>query len=413
MADWSARIALLFFVLFLLTLFFHRVSIPQINFLIPARHVDFLMGFTTPKLEWSIGPIPQLSTPNAMQLLGVAIAAASVAVALGMAALVSIWREGHKGVGNATIGVFVGLVMLALPLKSLPSLLTLPRIHEVSTDTEHAPAFHVLARKRGGADANAVPYQSSTAALQIAAYPDIKPLIINRPVDEGYGIARAAAMRLWGKKTEKTEKKEKTEKTEKTDAKDAKDEKDEKEEKEKKDTQTVLEADQPPEGMLPGKIEATARSLIFGITDDVVIRIAGNDRETRIDVHASSRYGEHDLGRNAEHVREFFSEVKTRISELEKAERTKLAFAARELRVKKAQAEKLAADKERVRKEKAARRAAIERQRASSAQSNSGGPGISQSPSQSSYQGDQARSRRPRQQDSQPSLRKFWESLTR
>ncbi|NJR43180.1 MAG: hypothetical protein HC767_11525 [Akkermansiaceae bacterium] len=108
-AVWSQRIALLFFVLFAITFGLHRVG--------------------------------QLPTPVAMKLFGLALVGAVISAGLGLAALGGIWREGYKGAGKAASGILFGVLMLAAPLWSLPNLLALPRLHEVSTDLSRPPAF--------------------------------------------------------------------------------------------------------------------------------------------------------------------------------------------------------------------------------------------------------------------------------
>ena len=61
--------------------------------------------------------------------------------------------------------------------------------------------------------------------------------------------------------------------------------------------------------------------MIMGYTDDALIRVTGDDAHAFIDVRSVSRYGMHDLGANAGHIRELFAEVK---SALEKGEKTGL-----------------------------------------------------------------------------------------
>jgi hypothetical protein len=78
---------------------------------------------------------------------------------------------------------------------------------------------------------------------------------------------------------------------------------------------------EPPDGDQPGRIEATNRTMIMGYTDDALIRVTGDDAHAFIDVRSVSRYGMHDLGANAGHIRELFAEVK---SALEKGEKTGL-----------------------------------------------------------------------------------------
>ena len=376
-AEWSARIALLFLLLFLLTLAFHRFGVPNLT-------LEF-QPYAIPKVGVSL-PLPalgldantpsrQLSTPAAMKLLGVAVAGAALAVGLAIAAFVSVWREGYNGVGDAFVGLFFGMLMLAMPLWSLPSLLTLPRIHEVSTDTERPPAFDRLAAARHGITTNPAAFQRDDAALQRDAYPDIKPLPVNRPLEDAFGAVRDAVKTLKWK----------------------------------------VVSEQPPSATQAGMIEATDRTLIFGFTDDVVIRVTGSAREAQVDVRSSSRHGDHDLGRNAQRVRTLFSEVKTRLNELDKAERLERAVELREKRVKKALEEKRvkeAAEKERQRREKIAARRAMERQQQSSTgMSGSRGPDTSQNRSQSAIQDEPAQNRRRQQAGKTQGLRKFWELL--
>jgi uncharacterized protein (DUF1499 family) len=350
---------------------------PRFEIVIPSYDVNWwFLHFTTPELRQFVGPIKQISTPTAMKLLGVAITAAVVAVGLGMAAFVSIWREGQTGAGNASIGVLVGAAMLAMPLISLPNLLILPRLYEVSTDTVKPPGFQALNVRRRVIGANPVGFQRKWAALQAAAYPDIKPLTIRRPPAEAYAVVQKAVERLsWH----------------------------------------VVGTSKPPTSAQSGKIEATARSLIFGLTDDLVIRIAARGRfDTRVDVRSSSRYGEHDLGRNAEHIRDFYAEVKTRLGEIEKKERLARALAIRRIRVKEALARKKAAEKERLRKERAERRAAARaRRRAEIERANRAARDESRSRSRPSYRDDQEQRRRRRSRGSRPGLRRFWERLLR
>jgi uncharacterized protein (DUF1499 family) len=263
-ALWSQRTALAFFLLFAITFGLHRFGMIQ--------------------------------TPVAMKLFGVAVAGALLAVALGLVSLVTIWREGYTGAGRAVSGVVLATLMLALPLWSLPNLLALPRIHEVTTDLERPPAFQKLAMVRTGEGVNPAAYQRAESTLQIKAYPDIKPLPVNRPMADTYSAVRDAVKNL--------------------------------------DWHVV--AEQPPGDGRSGMIEAVDRSRIFGFTDDIVIRVSGAGRDAKVDVRSSSRHGQHDLGRNAERVRELFTEVKTRLAEVEKNETMEKTVAAREQRVQKA-----------------------------------------------------------------------------
>jgi len=343
-AVWSQRIALMFLLLFAITFTLHRVG--------------------------------QLPTPVAMKFFGAALIGAVIAVGLGFIALAGIWREGYTGAGKAVMGLAFGALVLAGPLWSLPSLLALPRIHEVSTDVDSPPPFQRLAAQRKEGGGNPAEYQRQEAALQAAAYPDIKPLPVNRPTEDTYSAVREAVKTLnW-----------------------------------------TIVAENPPLAGKTGSIEATDRSKIFGFTDDVVIRVAGVGRNARVDVRSSSRHGDHDLGRNAQRVRVLFSEVKTRLGELEKTEMMEKAVALREMRTKKAlekkEREREVAEKEERRRQQV-RAAAISRERQISSNETAIQAGAQQSRVLSPPGAPNVRAQNTQPQRARPpqGFRKFWELL--
>ncbi len=57
------------------------------------------------------------------------------------------------------------------------------------------------------------------------------------------------------------------------------------------------------------RVEATARTLMFGFKDDVVIRITPAENGSRIDVRSVSRVGRSDLGANAKRIRKFLKSL--------------------------------------------------------------------------------------------------------
>ena len=230
-----------------------------------------------------------LPTPLALKVLGGAVAVAMISLTLAAAALVNIWNEGSTGAGRASFAMFLSLLLLAVPLWSLPNLLNLPRLYDVTTDTASPPAFDRIAKIRQG-QANAVHYEPSFGSLQKAAYPDIKPLVVARPLTDVYSAVRETIKGLNWK---------------------------------------VID-ERPPEGAKTGYIEAVDRTWIFGFTDDVAIRITGSPKAAKIDIRSSSRFGQHDLGRNAQRIRRFMTEVKARLAEIERGERMERLVASRE-----------------------------------------------------------------------------------
>jgi uncharacterized protein (DUF1499 family) len=230
-----------------------------------------------------------LPAPLALKISGGAVAAAIVSLTLAAAALVTIWNEGHLGAGRASFAMFLSMLVLAVPLWSLPDLLRLPRLYEVTTDIGSPPAFDRIGKIRQG-QANPVRYESSFGPLQVTAYPDIKPLYISRPIIDVYSAVREVVKSLNWK---------------------------------------VID-EQSPENAKTGYIEAVDRTFIFGFTDDVAIRITGSPKTAKIDIRSSSRFGQHDLGRNAKRIRRFMTEVKARLAEVDRAERMERLAASRE-----------------------------------------------------------------------------------
>ncbi|MEZ5855933.1 MAG: DUF1499 domain-containing protein [Hyphomicrobiaceae bacterium] len=216
-----------------------------------------------------------LGTPVALNLFLAALAGGVVAILLGLAAFVAIWRDGRQGAWRAAIGIGLGLAIIAWPVALIPLYKKSPAIHDITTDTESPPAFAALAAERP-AGANAVAYAGAkTAKLQLAAYPDIKPLFVQRSASEAWEIMGETLRGLrW----------------------------------------RVVALKEPRGTGRPGIYEAVDRTLILGFSDDVAVRIDGNERSARVDVRSASRYGQHDFGRNAQRVRRLLKAFEARLA---------------------------------------------------------------------------------------------------
>ena len=222
-----------------------------------------------------------LGAKVATNLLGVSAFGGLMALILAAIALIRIWRQGLLGGGHAVAGIAIGVLLLGGPLLYLPALLTLPKINDISTDLHSPPEFESIASLRGE-DANPITYPGiAVSELQVEAYPDIRPMVLERSAEETFDLVHEAVTRL--------------------------------------DWQIVTS--RKPDARGQGLIEAVSRTLVMGFADDIVIRVAAGTGEARIDVRSASRYGEHDFGANARRIRKLFTEVK---AGLEKGERLAL-----------------------------------------------------------------------------------------
>lgn len=214
-----------------------------------------------------------LPTPIAENLVGVAFAGAGLSLLMAVAATAGIWRTGRPGTARVVFATLISLALILWPAIFLPKYEGLPNINDVTTDTANPPPFEQIAKLRP-VDANPAQYPGAAfAEKQLAAYPDIRPIEIDRPADEVFGLAGEAVKRL---------------------------------------KMEVVHQEAPDlDTGRPGIIEIADRTLILGLQDDVAIRVAGDGQRSRLDIRSASRFGGHDLGRNADRVRHLLKEVVT------------------------------------------------------------------------------------------------------
>lgn len=228
-----------------------------------------------------------LSSAAAVNLIGVSMVGLAIAVVIGVVSLIRIWFGGQTGAANDFAAIIVGLIGLALPAFFLSKAFMLPELNDVQTSPNDPVQFTVLLEQRPR-DANPLGRQSpENAQLQAEAYPDIGPIDVDRSATAVFTVVNEAVNRLgWN----------------------------------------VVVNETPGESGI-GRIEATDSTLIMGFTDDVAVRVKGDDASAVIDIRSASRYGTHDSGTNAERIRAFYEEVNTA---LEKGEKTVLEQTAAE-----------------------------------------------------------------------------------
>lgn len=216
-----------------------------------------------------------LPTPLALSIAGTAFALAALVVVMAAIAGLDIWITGRQGTARVVVALAVALGLLAMPAMAWIASRDWPTLADVSTDIARAPEFAALVSARG-ADANPLIYpKESVGPLQTASYPDIKTLAVPRTPDDTFEVVLQALTKLKMKPTAETP-----------------------------------PAD-APDG--EGRIELSDRTLILGFRDDVVIRVAGDDTSSRVDVRSASRYGRNDFGRNAARVRMILKEIVGRL----------------------------------------------------------------------------------------------------
>lgn len=163
------------------------------------------------------------------------------------------------------VALVLGLGVAFVPWNGMRQAKKVPPIHDISTDTTHAPALVAILPLRAAAP-NAATYGGPEIAEQQAkAYPDIGPYITGTaPALEFDHALKIAHSMGW-----------------------------------------VIVASDPASG----RIEATATTPWFGFRDDVVIRIEPAAGGSRVDIRSVSRVGQSDVGTNARRIRAFMQKL--------------------------------------------------------------------------------------------------------
>lgn len=218
--------------------------------------------------------LTMIETPVAMTIAAAVILGAMLSVVMATIAGLDIWVTGRQGAARVVCGALVALALLAVPTGIWMVSWSWPALSDVSTDVNEAPEFTEAKLTRDAA-ANSIEYPGArTADLQRKSYPDLRTLVLPRAVDESYELVLQALTKL--------------------------------------KYHTTLEVPPDDEESAPGFIEFSDRSLILGLPDDVVVRVLGDEKSSRVDVRSASRYGQNDLGRNAERVRGLLKEITAR-----------------------------------------------------------------------------------------------------
>jgi fatty-acyl-CoA synthase len=247
-----------------------------VSLLVPVYFVAAGLGSKFGLWPWQFG----LGTMVAQWGLWVCVAAAGLAViALGFA----LFAPGTGGRVGPVVLTLVALLIPALAVGRLAGFRTtvgeLPPIHDTQTDWTAPIAFSDALMALRGPDANpvladpTVPEAAAgrwplaagkrVAAIQEERYADIRPILVQAPVDVAIAAVELALDQAGG---------------------------------------TLLLT--PPAPAPGGEArEASFTSFWFGFTDDVHVRVLPQGEGARIDIRSVSRVGLSDIGANAVRVK--------------------------------------------------------------------------------------------------------------
>lgn len=240
----------------------------------------------------------QISPPQAYWLMGGGLVLLLLSLVLGVHAFFDLWYSGRKG-GKATLRGLLMTMLMLLPYLWFGYLgIVRPPVSDVSTDTVSPPAFRDAARLREQNRAlgmnTLANYDEFHAETIRASYPGLASRRYNAGAERVLGAVRALiADRSWqlvsvyGLPSDSPA------------------------EESEEEVDTATDGEPVLEGEIPGDIvvEAVSKSLVFGFPQDIAVEIISEAESTLVDMRASTRWGRHDFGRNAEIIREFLQDL--------------------------------------------------------------------------------------------------------
>ena len=166
----------------------------------------------------------------------------------------------------ARLAIYISLIPIIGLGTQIFSARSVPEIHNITTDTADPPRFNKVIARRG---ANSNPHEyiaSELAAVQAAAYPEIKTYFSDKPSSALLSKSKQIIEDLgW----------------------------------------ELVSYD-----AATGIIEATETTALWAFKDDVVVRIGQRDGKSVVDLTSVSRIGRSDLGANAKRINAFLTKLK-------------------------------------------------------------------------------------------------------
>jgi len=171
----------------------------------------------------------------------------------------------QRGLLLGLTGIILSLPVIAATLLFEYSATAYPLINDITTDTQDPPSYWDVP--------NPIEYPGQAVAdLQLAAYPDLKPLQLSVSPEQVFEKAlELVTNKGW-----------------------------------------EVIANDPDEG----RIEAVATSLLFGFKDEIVVRITSTDGGSIVDIRSRSRIGRIDRGANAKRIRNYLQALKENTTSL-------------------------------------------------------------------------------------------------
>lgn len=211
-----------------------------------------------------------LDTVPFFWVLGIVGALTILALSLSAYGFYRLWNYGERAGQDALIGLVIGLIVAAPFAISAYRVVTLPRLHDISTDLTDPPVMPEAAKRRTDQMNAVAPIRAEDAALQQQGYPLVTGRRYAAPSDRVFeSIVTLTTARGW----------------------------------------RMYGIASPPAEGADITIEAAAGSVLLDLPVDVAIRLTDEETSSYVDMRSSSRYGLHDFGDNAARILRFLTDL--------------------------------------------------------------------------------------------------------
>ncbi|MGI9400380.1 MAG: DUF1499 domain-containing protein [Rhizobiaceae bacterium] len=231
-------------------------------------------------------------------MIGFGLILILISLALGFRAFLDLWNSGQRG-GKATIRGIILVILLLAPFVWFGYLaLTKPLISDVSTNPFSPPQFNKAQRVRDILGREGInpfaEYDAEYTELLLVSFPEIGSRRYNAGANRVYqAVSELIARRKWPV----------------TETRGLPNEISQANTAETEDKASEEEAQLEKATPFDVQIEAVASSMIYGFKRDVLIHIIAEEETTLVDMRASSRWGPHDFGSNADTIKAFLADL--------------------------------------------------------------------------------------------------------
>ncbi|MDJ0614689.1 MAG: DUF1499 domain-containing protein [Rhizobiaceae bacterium] len=239
--------------------------------------------------------LSKIETSQLFALIGVGFMLVLISLVFAFRSISELWNKGYRGGTMVVRGLLITLIMLVPFVYYSYLALQFPLANDVSTDPFNPPEYVTAQETRLGLLSEGVnpvgEYIRDHALKMIEAYPKLQPRRYpagaERVLEAVRSIVEENEWPVTGSQGIPENRVEDTESELADNSGNSQNE---------DQSASLEETVEKPDDIY---FEFIERTPVFGFENDVIIRIVSEDRNTLVDVRASSRLGRHDFGYNA------------------------------------------------------------------------------------------------------------------